>query len=222
MNKKSKGGKRPGAGRKPTNDPREQIPMYVRKTDIAKFGGKPELKEALALFIEKYQKPGCGLGEVPITDGVWRGGIVILEPDNTVKPLTFPNSSQEIKKAAEVPLKTISHIIEFDEKGNVSKEVKIQKKTTRPGKKSNRAEEIDDSKIQWGIPKEEFDGPKMIGNADEPVGKLPTVDRDAILNQIVAIHAEAIPEHRNTPMGRKAWSADQLKRIKELENKLNG
>lgn len=38
--------------------------------------------------------------------------------------------------------------------------------------------------------------------------------------QIKAIQAEKIPEHRNTPLGRKAWTIEQQNRINELKTSL--
>lgn len=43
---------------------------------------------------------------------------------------------------------------------------------------------------------------------------------EAILKQIAIVKAEIIPTHRNTILGRKAWTDEQQKRIIELESKL--
>lgn len=51
MSKKSKGGKRAGAGRPPLADAKENIPLRVAKSDIKKWGGKAELKKKLYEFI---------------------------------------------------------------------------------------------------------------------------------------------------------------------------
>lgn len=42
-----------------------------------------------------------------------------------------------------------------------------------------------------------------------------------IADQIKAIRAEKIPEHRNTRIGRISWNDEQQKRISELQAKLN-
>lgn len=51
MKKKSKGGRRPGAGRPPLSDAKENVPLRVAKSDIKKWGGKTELKKKLYDFI---------------------------------------------------------------------------------------------------------------------------------------------------------------------------
>jgi len=51
MEEKKKGGKRPGAGRRRLDDPKEQIALYVHQTAISRFGGKDGLKNALYGFI---------------------------------------------------------------------------------------------------------------------------------------------------------------------------
>jgi hypothetical protein len=44
---------------------------------------------------------------------------------------------------------------------------------------------------------------------------------NAIRDQIKAIRAEKIPDHRNTRIGRISWNDEQQKRISELQAKLN-
>lgn len=48
----------------------------------------------------------------------------------------------------------------------------------------------------------------------------PTNPNEAILKQIAAVKAEAIPPHRNTTLGRKVWEVEQRQRIIDLESKL--
>lgn len=49
----------------------------------------------------------------------------------------------------------------------------------------------------------------------------PDTDKDAIVAQIKAIRAEKIPSHRDTPIGKKVWAADQRKRVEVLEKELS-
>lgn len=51
MKKKSKGGKRAGAGRPPLADAKVNIPLRVAESDVKKWGGKSELKKKLYDFI---------------------------------------------------------------------------------------------------------------------------------------------------------------------------
>lgn len=51
MKKKSKGGKRAGAGRPPLTDAKVNIPLRVAESDVKKWGGKDELKKKLYDFI---------------------------------------------------------------------------------------------------------------------------------------------------------------------------
>lgn len=51
MKKKSKGGKRAGAGRPPLADAKVNIPLRVAESDVKKWGGKSELKKKLYAFI---------------------------------------------------------------------------------------------------------------------------------------------------------------------------
>jgi len=49
MKKKSKGGKRDGAGRKPSEVKKEPITIY---TDVSRFGGKDETRSAIYEFLD--------------------------------------------------------------------------------------------------------------------------------------------------------------------------
>lgn len=144
MEEKKKGGTRPGAGRKPLDDPKEQIALYVHQTAVAKFGGKDGLKNALYGFI---------YGSAP-----------------KIEKKTFPKSDAEIKAASH------EKVAKEESKGTVVFEGEIKKPE----------------------------------------------HSDTILKQIEAIRAEKCPEHRNTPLGKKAWQMEQNKRIEALQNQLNG
>lgn len=52
MEQSKKGGKRNGAGRKPVDNPKEQVTLYVPKKSIWLFGNKDKLKTALYDFID--------------------------------------------------------------------------------------------------------------------------------------------------------------------------
>ena len=47
-----------------------------------------------------------------------------------------------------------------------------------------------------------------------------SLSEDQVKKQIEAIRAEKIPDHRNTPMGKRSWQIEQQKRIGELEKQL--
>lgn len=53
MEQKKKGGKRIGAGRKKTDNPKKAITFYVKRSDIFKFRTEEKLKGKLLEFIEK-------------------------------------------------------------------------------------------------------------------------------------------------------------------------
>lgn len=56
--KDSKGGARKGAGRKPVDDPKVLVPLYVKSSVLKAFGGLDELREACYEFLEsKANKP---------------------------------------------------------------------------------------------------------------------------------------------------------------------
>lgn len=45
--KKQRGGKRPGAGRKPIADPKTQISVYIARSTIERYGGATEIKKVI-------------------------------------------------------------------------------------------------------------------------------------------------------------------------------
>ncbi len=49
----------------------------------------------------------------------------------------------------------------------------------------------------------------------------PQLDIEEIKNQIKAIREEKIPKERDTILGRKVWSAEQEKKISDLQKLLN-
>jgi len=55
--KKKKGGKRPGAGRKPAQSPMIPITIYVSEPDVLAWGGKTELKEKLSALVACTKAP---------------------------------------------------------------------------------------------------------------------------------------------------------------------
>ncbi len=56
MEENKRGGKREGAGRKSSNNPKETVSIYVEKTAIWKFGNKEKLKLKLYEFINDFGK----------------------------------------------------------------------------------------------------------------------------------------------------------------------
>jgi hypothetical protein len=51
MKETKKGGKRAGAGRKPVDNPKVQVTIYVEQAHVNNFGGIARLKEALCVFV---------------------------------------------------------------------------------------------------------------------------------------------------------------------------
>lgn len=143
MNEKSKGGKRPGAGRRPSPNPKVPITIYVEERVVEKWGGKEDLKIKLYDFV---RLPSF---ETPLVVGTNVDGVLEVRE---AKP-------EEIGQPVTVMLRR-----------------------------------------------------------DQLTSEMP--DKDAILKQIQAIRAEKCPEHRNTPLGKKAWQIEQNKRIEALQNQL--
>lgn len=52
-NKKSRGGKRAGSGRKPLADKKYQLSLYIEKSKIDKHGGIYQIKTVLYNFINE-------------------------------------------------------------------------------------------------------------------------------------------------------------------------
>lgn len=52
--KRTRGGKRNGAGRKPIDNPKKQFTFYFKKEVAYKFGGEEKMKEKVNQFVEKY------------------------------------------------------------------------------------------------------------------------------------------------------------------------
>lgn len=68
MKKKSKGGKRVGAGRPALSDAKVNIPLRVAESDVKKWGGKNELKKKLYDFIAfPGQVGGVSFVELPFS-----------------------------------------------------------------------------------------------------------------------------------------------------------
>lgn len=82
MNEKSKkGGRRPGAGRKPTNNPKIGVTFYVAESKIKEFGGLANLKFSVETFIETE-------GKMPLPkDYVFPTKIGVLNPDGTTEEI---------------------------------------------------------------------------------------------------------------------------------------
>ncbi len=55
--KVDKGGARKGAGRKPVEDPKVMIPLYVESSIIGAFGGIDELRIACYEFLKGKKEP---------------------------------------------------------------------------------------------------------------------------------------------------------------------
>ena len=49
--KTTHGGKRKTSGRKPVADKKVQVSLYIRQSEIEKFGGLDEVKKALCEFV---------------------------------------------------------------------------------------------------------------------------------------------------------------------------
>lgn len=54
MEEKKKGGKRTGAGRKPTSNPKITVPLYVERSNILKFGSPEKMRDKIYGFIVGY------------------------------------------------------------------------------------------------------------------------------------------------------------------------
>lgn len=96
MKEKQIGGKRPGAGRKRSDNPKMSVTLFVPIKSVEKFGGKEELRKAIYDFIE------IGSIELP-ADYVQFEKIGVLGQDGVVKPLTFKNPSQKARNKAKMP-----------------------------------------------------------------------------------------------------------------------
>jgi len=95
--KKQYGGARKGAGRKPTDNPKEMIYLYVAKKDIWTFGNKEKLREAVYGFIanknaEVAVRPAETTVEIPRFE---QPTIITGVPRPSVRKL-FPAYSKEI------------------------------------------------------------------------------------------------------------------------------
>lgn len=53
MKKDKRGGKRPGAGRKPSTDKKIKVDLYIRQSKIDSVGGIKDLKEELYVYLEQ-------------------------------------------------------------------------------------------------------------------------------------------------------------------------
>lgn len=56
MAKKQHGGKRPNAGRKPIDDPKIQLAVYINSSFVEKVGGTEEARLIAAKAIEKESR----------------------------------------------------------------------------------------------------------------------------------------------------------------------
>lgn len=54
--KKKRGGPRPGAGRKPIEDKKVQLTLYIERSKIDKFGGISSIKTMLITYIDHADK----------------------------------------------------------------------------------------------------------------------------------------------------------------------
>lgn len=92
MNENNRGGRRLGAGRKPTDNPKEVVTLYVETKAIYPFGNKDKLKGKLYDFISGYGKP-----EIKVQD--------LTKPTNEIKPPEQPqtNYAVNVPPKPEVP-----------------------------------------------------------------------------------------------------------------------
>ena len=52
INKENKGGARKGAGRKPVEDPKVLVPLYVKSSVLNALGGLDEVRDACYSFLK--------------------------------------------------------------------------------------------------------------------------------------------------------------------------
>lgn len=54
------GGKRKGAGRKPSPDKKQTVVLYIETSKIKNAGGMDQMKEEFYLFSKNFEKVQCG------------------------------------------------------------------------------------------------------------------------------------------------------------------
>lgn len=107
MKEKQIGGKRPGAGRKRSDNPKVSITLFVPIKSVDKFGGKEELRKAVYDFIENRETI-----ELPV-DYVQFEKVGVVGQDGVIKPLTFKKPSQKaVNKAKEPDIETAAVIVQ--------------------------------------------------------------------------------------------------------------
>ena len=82
--KKPKGGARLGAGRKPLNNKKEPITIYLENNVIYKFGSAENLKAEINQFALNYQKEG----PVKVQD--------LTQPTHQIKPFEQPKGNYTV------------------------------------------------------------------------------------------------------------------------------
>lgn len=104
------GGKREGSGRKPTDNPKEAVTIYVPKKSIYPFGNKEKLRLAIEDFILSKQP------DVQIKN--------LNEPTEQIKAFEQPKSNYQINTApASVsPIMSKRHAYEAEIKATATKE----------------------------------------------------------------------------------------------------
>lgn len=94
MKEIKKGGKRNGAGRKPTGKKKSPITLYVEDSRIEGMGGLVKAREQIYCFI---------MGMIALPDDYVKVGTVgIAKPDGTIEPLFKPNTALKDKKGTGV------------------------------------------------------------------------------------------------------------------------
>lgn len=83
MEQNKRGGRRNGAGRKPIENKKSVITLYVAKPDIWKFGNEDKLKTGVYRFISDF-----GSGKAVVQD--------LNEPTNQIKPITEPQKQTNV------------------------------------------------------------------------------------------------------------------------------
>ena len=94
MEIKKQGGKRNGAGRKPSGNPKIPITIYVPKKDIWLFGNEDKLRSKIYDFVNNYSK-----GEEPKYEIVPRETVVIYDAPK------LPNNFQDEPRQWQEPKK---------------------------------------------------------------------------------------------------------------------
>jgi hypothetical protein len=137
MKEKPKGGIRKGAGRKPTNDPKMPVTLFIEMSTINSKGGKDGVKGYLYSCLENQPVINPDKKFPPSDDEIKQKGLSLPKDYVKVKKLGAFESDGTVLKGAtkpagvlkpqERPKKTIAHSTTFDEKGRITEDLKIQR-----------------------------------------------------------------------------------------------